>query len=112
MRLPDGRDIGPEPEAEAQHDAMLAYRRTYRASVGTRRRAYDDLADQINAICTLTMAKRRAGRLDAGSAAYFETLVAVSELPEVTSRQFTLTEAHAVLSDITARCQNRYGDAS
>ncbi|WP_217196713.1 hypothetical protein [Streptomyces buecherae] len=31
----------PEPEAETQHDAMLAYRRTYRASVGTRRRAYD-----------------------------------------------------------------------
>ncbi|MFF0114410.1 dsDNA nuclease domain-containing protein [Streptomyces prasinus] len=102
----------PETEAEAQHDAMLAYRRTYRASVGTRRRAYDDLADQINAICTLTMAKRRAGRLDAGSAAYFETLVAVSEMPEVTSRQFTLAEAHAVLSDITARCQNRYADAS
>ncbi|MEV6595088.1 dsDNA nuclease domain-containing protein [Streptomyces acidicola] len=53
---------------------------------------------------------RRTSRRRLGGV--LETLVAVSELPEVTSRQFTLAEAHAVLSGITARCQNRYADAS
>lgn len=107
------RPVGlSEPEAEAQHDGMLAHRRRYRTSIGVRRRQYDEFADKVNAICTLTMARRRAGRIAAGSEAYLETLVTVSEMAEVASGEFTLAEAHAVLSDITARCQNRYADVS
>lgn len=102
----------PRSEAEGQHEGMLAFRRSYRSSVGSRRRAYDQLSDQVNAICTLVMAKRRAGRIAPGSEAYLETLEAIIAMPEIASRQFSLAEAHAVLSDITARCQNRYSDAS
>lgn len=101
-----------DPETEAQHDAMLGYRRTYRSSIGTRRRQFDDLADKINAICTLMMARRRGGLIEPGSPAYIQTLLAVSDMPEVTSGEFTLAEAHAILSDITARCRNRYADVS
>ncbi|MFF4874178.1 dsDNA nuclease domain-containing protein [Streptomyces sp. NPDC000961] len=101
-----------EAEAERQHETMLAFRRTRRASLGTARQRYDALADKIYAICQLTAARRRAGRIDAGAPAYLATLDAVCELPEVVAGDVPINEALAVLSDITARCQNRYEDAS
>ncbi|MGJ5797480.1 dsDNA nuclease domain-containing protein [Streptomyces griseorubiginosus] len=101
----------PDTEAEGQHDAMLAFRRRRRSSIGARRQQFDDLADKINSICTVTMAKRRGGLLEAGPAAYLATISAVSEMPEVAGGHVSLTDALAVLCDITARCQNRYADA-
>lgn len=53
-----------------------------------------------------------AGRIAAGAPAYLATLDAVCELPEVVAGDVPINEALAVLSDITARCQNRYEDAS
>ncbi|UUS34034.1 DUF4297 domain-containing protein [Streptomyces changanensis] len=102
----------PEAEAERQHEAMLAFRRTRRASLGSKRQGYDVLSDKIFAICQLTAARRRAGRIDAGPPAYLATIDAVCELPEVVAGEVPINEALAVLSDITARCQNRYEDAS
>ena len=70
------------------------------------------LADEVHAICSRVMAERRAGRIPAGSEAYFETLTRVESLSAVSSGIVSLARAHAVLADITARCQNRYADAS
>jgi hypothetical protein len=98
-------------EAEGQHDAMLAFRRRRRASIGKRRQVLDDLSDGVNSLCMITMAKRRSGIIQPGSAVYSATILAVSEMTEVTSGQVSLTDALAVLCDITARCQNRYADA-
>lgn len=100
----------PETEAEGQHEAMLAFRRRRRSSIGARRQQFDDLADKINSICTVTMAKRRGGLLEAGQPAYLATITAVSEMREVADGQVSLTDALAALCDITARCQNRYAD--
>ncbi|KAB8178337.1 dsDNA nuclease domain-containing protein [Microbispora catharanthi] len=99
-------------EAERQHESMLAYRRRYRSSIGKTRAALDDLADEIFAICSLVMAQRRAGLIPPGSESYARTILQVSQLPRVLSGETTLANAYAILSDITARCQNRYADAS
>lgn len=102
----------PADEAERHHETMLAFRRLQRGSLSTRRQLYGNLADKIFAICQLTQARRRGGRIAAGQDSYLATIEAVSELPEVASGDVSLSDALAVLSDITARCQNRYEDAS
>jgi hypothetical protein len=102
----------PAEEADAQRDVLLNYRRRYRAAVGGERTQFDDLNDRVFAVCTEISAKRRAGIIDDGPAAYAATVQAVAGLelssPEVVSSSDKL----AALSDVTARCQNRYSDAS
>ncbi|WP_086842957.1 dsDNA nuclease domain-containing protein [Streptomyces coeruleofuscus] len=99
-------------EAEAQHDAMLTFRRRRRASIGTRRQQLDDLADDVHALCTVTMAERRSGLIPPGPDAYQATILKVAQMPQVAERTYNLVDALATLSDITARCLNRYVDAS
>ncbi|MER8184245.1 dsDNA nuclease domain-containing protein [Kitasatospora sp. NPDC094015] len=99
-------------EAEAHKEKVFRYRRAQRASVSSAREQMEVFADEVFAVCTRVMAERRAGRIPAGSDAYFETLARVENLPAVSSGAVTLARAHAVLADITARCQNRYADAS
>jgi hypothetical protein len=102
----------PADEAAGHLENALKYRRTWRASLGPAREAMDAFADEVHAICTRVMAERRSGRIAAGSEAYFETLTRVEGLPAVSSGAVSLARAHAVLADITARCRNRYADAS
>ncbi|MGW0572975.1 dsDNA nuclease domain-containing protein [Streptomyces tauricus] len=102
----------PSDEAVGHLDNALKYRRAWRASLGPAREAMDAFADEVHAICSRVMAERRAGRIPAGSEAYFETLTRVEDLPAVSTGTVSLARAHAVLADITARCQNRYADAS
>ncbi|MET9466554.1 dsDNA nuclease domain-containing protein [Streptomyces sp. NPDC006544] len=99
-------------EADRQHEAMLAFRRHQRGSLGIEKQRLADLSDKIYAICQLTAVQRRGGLIGAGEPAYRETFLAVCRLPEVASNEVPLHQALAVLSDITARCQNRYEDAS
>jgi hypothetical protein len=101
-----------EAEAEGLHDAMLAFRRRRRASIGTKRQQLDDLADDVYALCTVTMVERRSGLIAPGAAAYEATVLKVANLPQVADRTHSVTDALATLSDITARCLNRYADAS
>lgn len=102
----------PAEEAIAQRDLLLDYRRRYRAAVGGERATFDALNDGVFAVCLEISAKRRAGAIDEGRAAYAATVQAVVGLelssPEVVSSSDKL----AALSDVTARCQNRYSDAS
>ncbi|MFE5030042.1 dsDNA nuclease domain-containing protein [Streptomyces sp. NPDC056656] len=102
----------PEAEAKRQHESMLAFRQTHRRSLGLSRQRFDALSDKVYAICQLVSAKRRAGLIEAGPSAYAATILAISEMSEVASNEVPLSDALAVLSDITARCQNRYDDAS
>ncbi|MFZ3572312.1 dsDNA nuclease domain-containing protein [Streptomyces sp. BH097] len=99
-------------EAEGLHDAMLAFRRRRRSSIGSRRQQLDDLADDVHALCTVTMVERRSGLIAPGAEAYQETVLKVANLPQVADRTHSVTDALATLSDITARCLNRYADAS
>ncbi|WP_420082818.1 dsDNA nuclease domain-containing protein (plasmid) [Streptomyces sp. JL4002] len=107
------RPAGVLPEeADRQHEAMLAFRRHQRSSLGSERQRLADLSDKIYAICQVKAMQRRGGMIIAGEPAYRETVLAVCSLPEVLSNEVPLSQALAVLSDITARCQNRYEDAS
>ncbi|GAB2767762.1 hypothetical protein GCM10027072_78580 [Streptomyces bullii] len=99
-------------EADRQHEAMLAFRRHQRSSLGAEKQRLADLSDKIYAICQVTAMQRRGGLIEAGEPAYRETMQAVCRLPEVVANEVPLSHALAVLSDITARCQNRYEDAS
>ncbi|MFE2693615.1 dsDNA nuclease domain-containing protein [Streptomyces mirabilis] len=101
-----------DAEAEGLHDAMLAFRRRRRASIGTKRQQLDDLADDVHALCTVTMAERHSGLIAPGPDAYQATVLKVANMPQVADRTHNLTDALATLSDITARCLNRYADAS
>lgn len=101
-----------EEEADRIAETMTRFRRLYRSSVGLQQETYNDLSDDIHAICTEVMAKRRGGEISAGAESYMKTLEQVKNLPQVTSGEIPLRHAHALLSDITARCQNRYADAS
>jgi hypothetical protein len=87
-------------------------RRRRRASIGTRRQQLDDLADDVHALCTVTMAERRSGLIPPGSDAYQATVLKVAQMSQVADRTYNLVDALATLSDITARCLNRYVDAS
>ncbi|WP_181138700.1 dsDNA nuclease domain-containing protein [Streptomyces sp. Ru73] len=102
----------PNAEAERQHQAMLAFRQTQRRSLGSERQRLAELSDKVYAICQLTSMQRRGGLIEAGEPAYRATMLAVSQMREVVSGTVDLSQALAALSDITARCQNRYEDAS
>lgn len=102
----------PDAEAERQHESLLAFRQARRQSVGLGRRRLDALSDKVFAICQVTSARWRGGVIQAGQAAYMATVQAILDIPEVQSGEVALSDALAVLSDITARCQNRYEDAS
>jgi len=101
----------PAEEADAQRDVLLDYRRRYRASVGGERAVFDALNDRVFAVCTEISAKRRARIIDEGPAAYAATVQAVAGL-ELPSDVMSSSDKMAALSDVTARCQNRYSDAS
>ncbi|MFF1594700.1 dsDNA nuclease domain-containing protein [Streptomyces sp. NPDC058286] len=102
----------PEAEAERQHESLLAFRQTRRRSVGLSAQRLDALSDKVYAICQITSMRRRSGLIEAGQAAYAATVEAILAMPEVASGDVAVSDALAVLSDITARCQNRYEDAS
>ncbi|MFE2296403.1 dsDNA nuclease domain-containing protein [Streptomyces sp. NPDC059452] len=102
----------PDAEAERQHEAMLTFRQAQRRSLGSERQRLAELSDKVYAICQLTSMQRRGGLIEAGEPAYRETMLKVSQMREVVSGTVDLSQALAVLSDITARCQNRYEDAS
>lgn len=102
----------PGVEAEVHQENAFKYRRTWRGSLGPAREQMDVFADEVYAVCSRVMAERRAGRIPAGSEAYLETLSRIENLPAVSTGAVPLARAHAVLADITARCQNRYADAS
>ncbi|MEV5062255.1 dsDNA nuclease domain-containing protein [Streptomyces sp. N1] len=102
----------PQAEAERQHESMLSFRQARRRSVGMSRERYDALSDRVYAICQITTARRRMGLIQPGQPAYAATLEAIVKMPEVESGQVELSDALAILSDVTARCQNRYEDAS
>lgn len=102
----------PQAEAERQHESMLSFRQARRRSVGMSRERYDALSDKVYAICQITTARRRMGLIQPGQPAYAATLEAIVKMPEVESGQVELSDALAILSDVTARCQNRYEDAS
>ncbi|MGP3636381.1 dsDNA nuclease domain-containing protein [Streptomyces sp. 24-1644] len=101
-----------EADADALHDAMLAFRRRRRDSIGARRQQLDDLADDVHSLCTVTMVERRSGLIAPGPDAYQATVLKIASMPQVTDRTHNLTDALATLSDITARCLNRYADVS
>ncbi|OKJ10611.1 hypothetical protein AMK21_30555 [Streptomyces sp. CB00316] len=102
----------PEAEAERQHESMLAFRQAQRSTVGLGRQRLAAFADKVYAVCQLTSARRRSGSIATGQLAYAAILEALFQLPEVQSGEVDFSQAVAVLSDITARCQNRYEDAS
>lgn len=101
----------PLPEARAQVDALLAYRSRFRSALGLKRIAYIELNDHVHAICSQTSARRRAGQVAPGAAAYAATVDAVTagDLTLATI-QLSIAERLAALSDVTARCVNRYVD--
>ncbi|MGX1913659.1 dsDNA nuclease domain-containing protein [Streptomyces phaeochromogenes] len=101
-----------EAEAERQHESLLEFRQARRRSVGLGRQRFDKLSDKVFAICQVTSARRRGGLVEAGSPAYMATVQAILAMPEVESGEVEISDALAVLSDITARCQNRYDDVS
>lgn len=101
-----------EEESNRIAESMTRFRRVYRSSVGLMRERLNDLSDDIYAICVDVMAKRRCGKISPGADSYHATLHGIAQLPQVLSGEVPLRHAHALLSDITARCQNRYADAS
>lgn len=102
----------PAEEADAQRDVLLDYRRRYRSSVGGERAVFDSLNDHVFAVCTEISAERRARIIDEGPAAYAATVQAVAGLELSRPDVMSFSDKLAALSDVTARCQNRYSDAS
>ena len=101
--------LTPE-ETAAQSDALLVYRRRYRSAVGGERAQFDSLNDHVFAICSEVSASRRAGQIAPGPIAYAATMMAVCERPLVPAREVSQPDRLAALSDVTARCENRYTD--
>ncbi len=99
-------------EAQGQTEAMLRYRRRYRSAIGQEREYFDTLNDHVYAVCTQVSAERRSGNFVDPSAAYAATIRAVSEVQPMGVRTVPLPDKLAALSDVTARCQNRYSDDS
>lgn len=100
----------PPQEALAQTDAMLRYRRRYRSSVGQEREYFDTLNDHVHAVCTQVSADRRASRTLDAPATYAATVARVSIIEPYDGKPVPLPDKLAALSDVTARCQNRYTD--
>lgn len=98
----------PEAEIRAQHDAWFRYRREQRSAIGAKRDELANLNDEVHAVTVEVNAQRRAGMIADGPAAYAATIAAMGELSAQlgTSRITTLQ----ALTDVTARCQNRYRD--
>jgi hypothetical protein len=101
--------LTPE-ETAAQNDALLVYRRRYRSAVGGERTLFDSLNDHVFAICSEVSASRRAGEIAPGPIAYAATMMAVCERPLIPARAVSQPDRLAALSDVTARCENRYTD--
>lgn len=105
------RPVGlSDPEVAAQNEALLNYRRRYRSAVGGERARFDSLNDHIFAICTEVSARRRAGDIEPGPQAYAATVNAVCERPLIPAMPASQSDRLAALSDVTARCENRYTD--
>lgn len=102
----------PIQEAQAQTEAMLRYRRRYRSAIGQQRDYFDTLNDHVYAVCTQKSAERRAGKFEGPVGAYAATIEAVSQLQPKEVKAIPLPDKLAALSDVTARCQNRYSDDS
>jgi hypothetical protein len=99
-------------EAEGHLDLLLRYRRRYRSAVGGERQLLDDLNDHVFALCSEVSARRRAGHIEPGPAAYAATIHAVTREPFLPSPSLPVRERLAALADVTARCQNRYTDVT
>ena len=99
-------------EAQAQTEAMLRYRRQYRSAIGHEREHFDSLNDHVYAVCTQITAERRAGKFSGPAEAYAATIDAVTRLQPAGLTSVSLPDKFAALSDVTARCQNRYADDS
>jgi hypothetical protein len=100
----------PPPEAEEHARAAREFRLRYRSAVGGERQAIEGLYDHVFAICAEISARRRAGEIAPGPAAYAATVNAVCDRPLVPERIVSQPERLAVLSEVTSRCQNRYTD--
>lgn len=98
----------PQAEAEEHARSVRAFRLRYRSAVGRQRQAMNLTYDHVFAICTEISARRRAGQIAPGAAAYPATVTAVCERPLVPPLQVSQADRLATLSEITARCQNRY----
>ncbi|MFD2414844.1 dsDNA nuclease domain-containing protein [Amycolatopsis pigmentata] len=101
----------PAAEAKGHVDQMLDYRRRYRAALGGERTRFDVLNDHIFTVCTTISAKRRAGIIRDGPPAYAATVEAATAVELPPQYAVTVADKLAALSDVTARCQNRYTDA-
>jgi hypothetical protein len=97
-------------EVAAHNNALLSYRRRYRSAVGAEKAHFDSLNDHVFAICSEMSAKRRAGEVTPGPLAYSATIKAVCERPFIPARTVSQPDRLAALSDVTARCENRYAD--
>jgi hypothetical protein len=102
----------PLDESRAQTDILLGYRRRYRSALGVERELFNSLNDHVFAICTDISAQRRAGMIADGPSAYAETVRAVTHLDLPHTGSIPVYDKLAALSDVTARCQNRYSDDS
>jgi hypothetical protein len=100
----------PAVEAEQHARTVRQLRLRYRSAIGGERRALDTIYDHVFAICSEISARRRAGEIAAGPAAYAATVTAVCERPLVPAMTVPQPDRLATLSEITARCQNRYTD--
>jgi len=105
-----GRAGVPAAEAEEHARAAREFRLRYRSAIGGERQAIDSLYDHVFAICAEVSARRRAGEIAAGPAAYAATVDAVCNRPLVPARTVSQPDRLATLSEITSRCQNRYSD--
>lgn len=97
-----------EPEIDAQDQSWLRYRQEYRSAVGTKLHELDKLSDEVHAVTVQINARRRAGGIEDGPAAYAETVKAMDVLAGRLGTSPALTLQ--TLSDVTSRCQNRYRD--
>ena len=102
----------PPDEAQAQVEAMLGYRRRYRSAVGQEREMLDAISDNVFAVCAHISAQRRSGAIADGPPAYSATINAINNLQFPNLGYISFSEKLAALSDVTARCRNRYSDAS
>lgn len=101
----------PDDEAIAQTEAMLSYRRRYRSAIGDERATFNTLNDHVFATCMDISARRRAGLIADGPPAYAATIQAVKHI-EIAGATIPMPDKLAALSDVTARCRNRYSDDS
>jgi hypothetical protein len=101
----------PDDEAIAQTEALLDYRRRYRSAIGQERAMLNTLNDHVFSVCVDVSAQRRAGLIPEGPKAYAATIQGIRHI-EILGMRIAMPEKIAALSDVTARCQNRYSDDS